>query len=68
MTDLSRPAADAGFETTHRLRFVTAASLFDGHDASINIIRRLRRCAAASSPAMRCAGASSSSSTSGTST
>ena len=24
-----------------RLRFVTAASLFDGHDASINIIRRL---------------------------
>ncbi|MBT4291573.1 hypothetical protein HOD41_02685, partial [bacterium] len=23
------------------LRFVTAASLFDGHDASINIIRRL---------------------------
>ncbi|MCH7893922.1 MAG: hypothetical protein IH907_05345, partial [Proteobacteria bacterium] len=23
------------------LRFVTAASLFDGHDAAINIIRRL---------------------------
>ena len=25
----------------HQLRFVTAASLFDGHDASINIFRRL---------------------------
>ena len=25
----------------YRIRFVTAASLFDGHDASINIIRRL---------------------------
>jgi isobutyryl-CoA mutase len=31
--DLSRPR--------HPLRFVTAASLFDGHDAAINIIRRL---------------------------
>ena len=26
---------------THKLRIVTAASLFDGHDASINIFRRL---------------------------
>src|SRR5437763_15262576 len=26
---------------TPKLRFVTAASLYDGHDASINIIRRL---------------------------
>ena len=26
---------------TRKLRFVTAASLFDGHDASINIVRRL---------------------------
>lgn len=26
---------------THPLRFVTAASLFDGHDASINLFRRL---------------------------
>src|SRR5512146_1183742 len=25
----------------HKVRFVTAASLFDGHDASINIIRRM---------------------------
>ncbi|MBI1395702.1 MAG: methylmalonyl-CoA mutase [Betaproteobacteria bacterium] len=41
MTDLSQPTANAEFQTTHKLRFVTAASLFDGHDASINIIRRL---------------------------
>ena len=27
--------------TTRRLRFVTAASLFDGHDAAINIMRRI---------------------------
>src|SRR5215467_5135389 len=26
---------------THKLRFVTAASLFDGHDAAINIMRRI---------------------------
>jgi methylmalonyl-CoA mutase len=25
----------------HKIRFVTAASLFDGHDASINIMRRI---------------------------
>src|SRR6266545_3432979 len=25
----------------HKVRFVTAASLFDGHDASINIMRRI---------------------------
>ena len=33
MTDLYRPV--------HPVRFVTAASLFDGHDAAINIMRRL---------------------------
>src|ERR1700741_3014108 len=32
------PAAD---ESRTPLRFVTAASLFDGHDAAINIMRRL---------------------------
>jgi methylmalonyl-CoA mutase len=40
MTDLS----DSGklvTRTKHQVRFVTAASLFDGHDASINIIRRM---------------------------
>ena len=29
------------YKAKNRLRFVTAASLFDGHDASINIIRRI---------------------------
>ena len=36
--DLSRPS---GERATPPLRFVTAASLFDGHDAAINIMRRL---------------------------
>jgi methylmalonyl-CoA mutase len=41
MTDLSaRPAVTAHRAQRH-IRFVTAASLFDGHDASINIIRRM---------------------------
>ncbi|WP_126428934.1 fused isobutyryl-CoA mutase/GTPase IcmF [Brevibacillus marinus] len=29
------------YQTTYKVRFVTAASLFDGHDASINIMRRI---------------------------
>jgi len=29
------------FETEHDVRFVTAASLFDGHDAAINVMRRM---------------------------
>jgi methylmalonyl-CoA mutase len=29
------------YQARHKVRFVTAASLFDGHDAAINIIRRL---------------------------
>ena len=29
------------YEPRHKVRFVTAASLFDGHDAAINIMRRL---------------------------
>ena len=33
--------SETRYEPTHSVRFVTAASLFDGHDASINIIRRL---------------------------
>ena len=28
-------------ESRGKIRFVTAASLFDGHDASINIMRRI---------------------------
>ncbi|MGH8032836.1 MAG: methylmalonyl-CoA mutase family protein [Luteimonas sp.] len=37
----SAPAAPAAQPDTSPLRFVTAASLFDGHDAAINIMRRL---------------------------
>ncbi|MEM1095561.1 MAG: methylmalonyl-CoA mutase family protein [Bacteroidota bacterium] len=29
------------YQLTHRVRFITAASLFDGHDAAINIMRRI---------------------------
>src|SRR5213075_522404 len=29
------------YKPAHKIRFVTAASLFDGHDASINIMRRI---------------------------
>ena len=42
---MSRPASEIGAEQKAAidtpLRFVTAASLFDGHDAAINIMRRL---------------------------
>ena len=49
MTDLSHPMHAASLEAAALkqptgkapLRFVTAASLFDGHDASINIMRRI---------------------------
>ncbi len=52
MTTETRPAtpndapADATppaepFQLTHKVRLVTATSLFDGHDASINIMRRI---------------------------
>src|SRR6267142_5273173 len=40
MTDLS----DSGklvYKAKNKIRFVTAASLFDGHDAAINIMRRI---------------------------
>ncbi|HYL90553.1 MAG TPA: fused isobutyryl-CoA mutase/GTPase IcmF [Burkholderiales bacterium] len=40
MTDLS-DAAKLAYKAKHKIRFVTAASLFDGHDASINIMRRI---------------------------
>jgi methylmalonyl-CoA mutase len=42
MTDLSAEfRALAQYRPTHKVRFVTAASLFDGHDAAINIMRRI---------------------------
>ena len=44
-TDMSTAAHDASLPANEPdgppLRFVTAASLFDGHDAAINIVRRL---------------------------
>ncbi len=42
MTDLSAEfKALASYRPTQKVRFVTAASLFDGHDAAINIMRRI---------------------------
>ena len=42
MTDLSAEyKALATYRPTHKVRFITAASLFDGHDAAINIMRRI---------------------------
>ncbi|MFB0915255.1 MAG: methylmalonyl-CoA mutase family protein [Burkholderiaceae bacterium] len=42
MTDLSAHyQALANYRPAHKVRFVTAASLFDGHDAAINIMRRI---------------------------
>ncbi|MBE0546903.1 MAG: methylmalonyl-CoA mutase family protein [Rubrivivax sp.] len=42
MTDLSAEfKALAEYRPVHKVRFVTAASLFDGHDAAINIMRRI---------------------------
>ncbi len=42
MTDLSAEAQGlANYRPSHKVRFVTAASLFDGHDAAINIMRRI---------------------------
>jgi methylmalonyl-CoA mutase len=42
MTDLSAEfKALASYRPRHKVRFVTAASLFDGHDAAINIMRRI---------------------------
>lgn len=52
LSDLQKAGAEAEAATvapapapagapTHKVRFVTAASLFDGHDASINIMRRI---------------------------
>jgi methylmalonyl-CoA mutase len=34
-------AAPEPYKTTHKVRVVTATSLFDGHDATINVMRRI---------------------------
>src|SRR5678815_4355869 len=43
MTDLSvsKKTTQRRGTATRRIRFVTATSLFDGHDASINVMRRI---------------------------
>ena len=41
MSDLSVATKLLPYKPKHKVRFVTAASLFDGHDASINIMRRI---------------------------
>jgi len=41
MTDLSVAHSLTSYTPKNKIRFVTAASLFDGHDASINIMRRI---------------------------
>ncbi|GGX11319.1 Fused isobutyryl-CoA mutase [Undibacterium macrobrachii] len=41
MTDLSIAEKLTEYKPSNKVRFVTAASLFDGHDASINIMRRI---------------------------
>ena len=41
MTDLSMHAKPVAYKAKNKVRFVTAASLFDGHDATVNIMRRI---------------------------
>ncbi len=41
MTDFSAAIRQTPYKPRNKIRFVTAASLFDGHDASINIMRRI---------------------------
>ncbi len=41
MTDLSIAKKLQPYKPKNKVRFVTAAALFDGHDASINIMRRI---------------------------
>ena len=41
MNDLSQAVNFAPYKAKNKVRFVTATSLFDGHDASVNIMRRI---------------------------
>src|SRR3989338_9999655 len=41
MTDLRLGHQPTAYIPKNKIRFVTAASLFDGHDASINMMRRM---------------------------
>src|SRR3546814_3447363 len=40
-THRSVPAPLKPYKAKHKVRFVTATSLFDGHDATVNIMRRI---------------------------
>src|SRR5712671_3390750 len=46
MTDLSASRHTA-YKAKNKIRFVTAASLFDGHDAAINVMRRIMQASGA---------------------
>ena len=41
MNAVSIAAKPAPYQPKNKVRFVTATSLFDGHDASVNIMRRI---------------------------
>ncbi len=41
MSAVSIAAKSSPYQPTNKVRFVTATSLFDGHDASVNIMRRV---------------------------
>jgi len=41
MNDLSKPPEIIRYQAQQKIRLVTATALFDGHDASINIMRRI---------------------------
>ncbi len=41
MNAVSIAARPAPYQPTHKVRFVTATALFDGHDATVNIMRRV---------------------------
>ena len=41
MNQVAKPVAPTPYKPRHHVRIVTAASLFDGHDAAINVMRRL---------------------------
>src|SRR5271165_135856 len=47
MSAVSIAAKPTPYQPTHKVRFVTATSLFDGHDASVNIMRRVMQASGA---------------------
>ena len=47
VTPAAAPAPASPYRPRHKVRLVTATSLFDGHDASINIMRRIAQASGA---------------------